>query len=240
VRAENNASLTLAALANLLGLNHGVSMNPIERATLAAEVPQDYQSGLVYALAHRSELRKVRQHIIQSRMALDMARAEYLPTLDAHVKYYHDDPDLDFERDRENWTAGVILNWDLFAGFSTKARVDKAEGVLDEMLAADRKATLSIQLDVKTAYLKLSEAKARLAVTEASVAQAEESLRLVKKQYEGGSATVTRYLDAELARNQARIRTSAAFYDQEKAAAAVGRAMGYWMKYAKEALRVDG
>jgi outer membrane protein TolC len=82
--------------------------------------------------------------------------------------------------------------------------------------------------------LKLEEAKARLAVTEASAAQAEESLRLVKKQYEGGSATITRYLDTELSLNRARIRSTAAFYDREKTRAAVGRALGYWGKYAGE------
>jgi outer membrane protein TolC len=51
---------------------------------------------------------------------------------------------------------------------------------------------------------------------------------LVKKQYEGGSATVTRYLEAELDRNQARIRVIVARYDREKARAEVGRAIGYW------------
>jgi len=102
------------------------------------------------------------------------------------------------------------------------------------MLAADRKTTLSIQLDLRTSYLKLNEARARLAVAHASVAQSEESLRLVKKLYDGGSVTITRYLDAELARNRARIRATAAHNDREKALAAVGRALGYWAEYAKE------
>ena len=61
-----------------------------------------------------------------------------------------------------------------------------------------------------------------------AVDKAEESLDLVKKQYEGGSATVTRYLEAELDRNQARIRVIVARYDREKARAEVGRAIGYW------------
>ena len=77
----------------------------------------------------------------------------------------------------------------------------------------------------------------KLAVSKASVEQAEESLSLVKKQYEGGSATITRYLDAELARNRARIRATVAFYDREKARAAVGRALGYWSRYAEGALK---
>jgi outer membrane protein TolC len=121
-----------------------------------------------------------------------------------------------------------MLDWDLFTGGSTGASVRKAEAVLEEMLAADRKAALSVKLDLRSAYLALEEAQARIQVTRASVAQAEESLRLVKKQYEGGSATVTRYLDAELDRSRTEIRAITALYDREKARADVGRALGLW------------
>ena len=99
------------------------------------------------------------------------------------------------------------------------------------MLGADRKITLAVQLQLKGTYLKHQEAKARWDVSQASVALSEESLRLVQKQYEGGSATITRYLEAELARNRARLRAATAFFDREKTAAAIGRAMGYWADY---------
>jgi len=232
IRAENNYSLSKASLANLLGEDPDTSLDLAGMETVPIDLPKDYASGLVQALANRPELRKVRLEIVQSRMALDTARSEYLPRLDLQAKYYLDDANFDFERERENWTAGIILNWDLFTGFDTKAKADRATRVLEEMMAMDRKTALAIQLDLKTSYLKLEEAKARLAVTEASAAQADESLRLVKKQYEGGSATITRYLETELALNRARIRSTAAFYDREKTRAAVGRALGYWGKYA--------
>lgn len=232
IRAENNYSLSKASLANLLGEDPDTAIDLGGMESLSLALPEDYPSGLIQALANRPELRKVRLQVVQSRMDLDTARSEYLPRLDLQAKYYLDDADFSFEKERENWTAGIILNWDLFTGFDTRAKADRAERVLEEMMALDRKTALSIQLDLKTAYLKLEEAQARLAVTEASAAQAEESLRLVKKQYEGGSATITRYLDTELALNRARIRSTAAFYDREKTRAAVGRALGYWVNYA--------
>jgi outer membrane protein TolC len=236
VRAENNRSLSLAALANLLGLDPDTPLILTEGDRMETSFPSEYEEGLVQALAHRPELQKIRLQIIQSQMALDAARSEYLPKLDAHFTYYLDAPNLDFDADLANWTAGVILNWDVFTGLSTNSKVKKAKGVIDEMLAADRKTTQSIQLDLKTAFLKLGEAKASLAVSEASVAQAEESLRLVKKQYMGGSATVTRYLEAEAARNRARIRATATYYDREKNIANLGRALGYWGRYAREVM----
>ena len=137
-------------------------------------------------MANRPELNRSRLQVVRSRMDLDVARSEYLPRLDAQMRTYFDDPGFDFEWDRKNWTAGVILNWDVFTGFRRSSHVDRARAVLKEMLAADRKETLAVQLQLKGAYLKYREANARWDVSRASVAYSEESLRLVQKQYEGG------------------------------------------------------
>ena len=149
-------------------------------------------------------------------------------------KYYVDDPEMSYSDSRDNWIAAVIFNWDLFTGLSTKAEEKKVQTILEEMLATDLKTKLSVKIDVKNAYLRLTEAKARLEVAEKSVAMAEESFKLVKKQYEGGSATITRYLEAELALNRSKTRTTAAYYDREKAFADIGRAIGYWGKIYKK------
>jgi len=240
VRAENNHDLTLAALAILLSFDPDTSLRLQGRESITRSFPKDYAAGLNQALANRPELKKVRYQVVQAYMALDMARAEYLPQVDGHAKFYMADPSADFETSRDNWVAGVILNWDFFTGMSTRARVNKARGALDEMLALDRKTTQTIQLDLKSSYLRLAEAEARLEVTEASVAQAEESLSLVRKEYEGGSATITRYLEAELALNRARILAKAAYYDKQRAAASVGRGIGYWAIYAEEVRKENG
>jgi outer membrane protein TolC len=64
----------------------------------------------------------------------------------------------------------------------------EAEAKFKEIKAADRDVLLGVKLDVKTAYLKKNEAEERYKVAQSSVDMAEESLNLVKKQYEGGSA----------------------------------------------------
>ena len=231
IRARNNHSLSVSSLANLLGLNPDTPIALAGDQQVPITVPDQYEKALVMAMANRPELEQSRLRVVRSRMDLDVARSEYLPRLDAQMRTYFDDPSFDFDWDRKNWTAGVILNWDLFTGFSRQSHVDRARAVLKEMLAGDRKAALAVQLQLKGAYLKYAEAKARWDVSRASVAHSEESLRLVQKQYEGGSATITRYLEAELARNRSRLRAATAFYDREKSAAAIGRAMGFWGDY---------
>jgi len=235
IRAQNNQCLSMSSLANLMGLDPDTPISLAEDDEVPINVPEAYEKALVVALAQRPELHKTRLQVVQSRMGLDVARSEFLPRLDAQARTYFDDPGFSFDWDRRNWTAGIILNWDVFTGFRRTSQVDKARAVLEEMLSADRKVTLGIQLELKSAYLRHAEAKARWHVSEASVAQAEESLRLVQKQYEGGSATITRYLETELTLNRTRLRATTAFYDREKTAAAIGRAMGYWATYAEPA-----
>ena len=239
IRSENNHCLCMSSLANLLGLDPDTPIHLAGDRQAPIKVPDLYAKALVMAMANRPELQKTRLQVVRSRMDLDAARSEYLPRLDAQMKTYFDDPGLNFDWDRKNWTAGVILNWDVFTGFRRKSHVDRARAVIREMLGADRKATLMVQLQLKGAYLKHLEAKARWNVSKASVAHGEESLRLVQKQYEGGSAAITRYLEAELARNRTRLRAATAFYDREKTAAAIGRAMGFWVDYDNGRQRAD-
>lgn len=226
VRAENSRSLALAALANLLGFSPDTDLVLNQDEPMATDFPEGYEAGLPLALAKRPELAAARLAVERSAMAVDAARAAYLPRVDGQAKVYVDDPNADFNWDRRNWTVGAVVNWELWAGGVRSARVEEARAVLAEMLAGDEKATQGVMLDVKSAYLNLGAARARCPVTRASVAQAEESLRLVKTQYEGGSATVSRYLDAELAAHRARMAAANAFYDRMKARADLARALG--------------
>ncbi len=226
LRSRNRLNLAMAALANLLGVSpdQRIMLKPFEARDIS--MPGDYAAGAAKALEKRPELKKVREQLKQARMGMDKATGAYFPSVDLHGKYYHDDPKMHYSRERENWTVAVILNWDFFTGFSTRADRDHTAAKIKELLSTHRKTLLAVQLDVKNAYLSLSEAKARLEVAQKSVDSAEESLMLVKHQFEGGSATITRYLEAELARNTARIRVTQAFYDREKARADISRAVG--------------
>lgn len=87
-------------------------------------------------------------------------------------------------------------------------------------------ALLGVTRDVRNAYLNLEAARARYDVAASSIQNAEESYRLVKEYFNRGTVTITRYLEAEVTYNRARIRSTAAFYDKIKANAEIARAIG--------------
>lgn len=229
VRGENRVKTATAALANVLGIDPTAPIQLDPASSFDDAVPEDFQTGLTHALAHRPEIHQARQRVIRSRMALDLAKSGYMPSVDFQTRWYLDAPEPhQFDTAKDNWTAGVMLNWALFSGFSTQADARKAKAQLEETLIADRKALQAVKFDVKTAYLRLEEAHARSAVARKSIESAEESFKLVAQQYAGGSATITRYLEAEMALNRSRRHNATATADRLKARADVCRAIGRW------------
>jgi len=117
-----------------MGLDPDTPISLAEDQDVPVEVPEAYEEALVVALARRPELQKTRLQVVQSKMGLDMARSRFLPRLDAQAKTYFDDPGFSFDWDSRNWTAGIILNWDVFTGFQRTSQVEKSRAVLKEML----------------------------------------------------------------------------------------------------------
>jgi len=226
LKSKNRFKLATAALATILGVYPTRDISIDTAPFSLANIPEKYEQGMAVALEHRPELNKVRAAVRKSRMATDMSKSAFLPTASLMGKYYLDDRHMDYSTDRENWAVGVMLNWNLFSGFSDMAGSALSDSNLREALSSDRKALLSISFDVKNAYIRCDEATARIDVARRSVLMSQESLDLVKKQYEGGSATITRYLEAELDRNTAKIRATSAYYDHEKALADIARSTG--------------
>jgi len=229
LRSRNRYQTAWAAMAELIGISPDQNPALLTSEMDMTDIPGDYADGLTFALSHRPELHRIKDRIARSRLEKAAAGSGYLPRVDLVATYYTDDPHMHYNARRENWMMGIRFDWDLFTGFSTRADVQKASAQLDEMMVADRKTVLAVTLDVKTAYLNLDEADARFKVSRAGVEASEEALRLVSKQYEGGSAVITRYLEAELDRNRARVRAAAAYYDREKALSNIGRAIGFWV-----------
>ncbi|MBN1419710.1 MAG: TolC family protein [Planctomycetes bacterium] len=234
LRARNARSLAAAALANLMGLAPDSELALSGDEWRPRELPDSYEAAVAEAMARRPEMASARTAVERADRAKRAEKAAFLPRVDLVGRGWWDDPDLKYEAGHVNWTIGAMLSWEIFRGGATSGRVRRAKAAVEEMRALDRKAALDVELDVRSAYLRLEEARARLDVAEQSVAQAEESLDLVRKLYDGGAATITRYLEAELALTAARMRATQGRFDVKKASADLGRSMGWCGECARE------
>jgi outer membrane protein TolC len=229
VRARNGVEQALASLRVLLALGTG------ETAELSSEVPKEdaslppgQEDALKQAADGRPELRTAARLVDLRRSELAAEQGAWYPRIDAFASYGQDAPDLEFSAHQDNWAFGVSLDLALFSGFRTRARVTSAERRLGEARALEEKARLEIEQEVRIAQLHREEARERIQWTERAVTAAEEALRLVREQYQAGSATVTRYLEAEAALADARSRSISAWTDARRAEGALRKAIGGW------------
>lgn len=226
VRSRNGFRLAKAALAMIMGLPPEKDLTLTDKPIHFEEPSGSLDSTIRKALDSRPEIRQSKAMVQSAGIGMDKAKATYIPSVHLSGKYYYDDPDMNYSNDRKNWIFGVMVNWNIFSGLSGKADRKEALAAMENSLSMDRKTELAIKLDVTRAWLNLEESAARLDVARKSVDMAAESLDLVRKQYEGGSATITRYLEAELALNSSKTRSVSAHYDHLKAIAETARASG--------------
>ena len=229
IQTANAIELTKIGLKNLLGLSarEPFNIDSSDHWSLP-EANSSFDDLLNLATAQRPETLAAKKRIAIAQHQLDAARGAYLPTADAYLAYGSDSKNLDFNTNRDNVTAGVMVEMDIFSGFRDNEKLKKAE----HQLAIAKKTAKQVQLDienaVKTAHLNLLEALARVKVTSSSVEAAEEALRLVNEQRKSGMVTVTRYIEAEVARDKSHARNISAHLDALRAESELNQAIGNW------------
>ena len=227
IQTANAIELAKTGLQSLLGIsaNEQFEVDSTSEWTLP-ENKSTFTELLDKAISQRPETEMAKKHIAIAEQQLKAAKGAYLPKADAYVSYGSDSKDLDFNTNRDNVTAGVMVEMDIFSGFRDSEKVKKAEHQLAIAKKTSKRTQLNIEHSVKTAHLKISEALARVKVTSSSVKAAEEALRLVNEQRKAGVVTVTRYIEAEVARDKSYARNIAARFDALRAEAELNQALG--------------
>lgn len=218
VRARNARELSLRALRTLLGLEQ-------EELDVADTAPEIVAPGSG-DFSQRPELAASAAQLRAAEADLRRARGGYQPS----VGFFGS---VDYDRgwradgDGRSYTAGVMLQWNVWDGQLTRGKVQEARAALETARENDRKLRLGLALEAEQARLNLAEANERLRVTETAVAQAEESVALTRARFEQGLALATQLIDAETALTAARVRRAEAEADQRIAIAALRKALGF-------------
>jgi outer membrane protein TolC len=216
VRARNANILAERALRNLLGIEEGgftvADTAPIVRAPNSAD------------FAQRPELAAARERESAAQAQLRGTKSGYQPRVSAFGS-------LDYDYgwvtggDGKSYTAGVMAQWDLWDGFSTRAKVREAKANLESAREEQRKLRLALDLEVERARLDLSAAAERLAVSSKTVELAAESASLTRIRFEQGLALSTQLIDSETALVATRVRRAEAESDERIAVAALRKAL---------------
>jgi outer membrane protein len=217
VHARNANALARRVLQNLLGIEGDDFAVADSAPALSAPATGMMVSRPEFAAA--AERSRAAESQVRS------AKSGYLPRVSAFgsMDWNHG---WEMDGSGNGYTAGVLLQWDLFDGRMTRAKVSEARANLEAARELERKVRLAVNLEAEQARLDLQQAQERLRVGEKSVAQAEESLKLTQDRFAQGMALTTQLVDAQTALTAARVRRADAEADVQIATAALRKALG--------------
>ena len=155
----------------------------------------------------------------------DNARSALLPQVGFHAAFEADRRQF-ADNGGANWLASIGLHWNLFNGLADKARIAESGQSVVRAHADEERVDSAVRLEVRRAFANLQAAQQRIAVAEAAVAEAEESLRITQNRYQSGMSNVTDLLRTETAVLESRTRRLAAVHDQRIAAVMLDLAAG--------------
>jgi len=216
VRARNANTLTERALRNLLGIEDGEFIVADTAPVVSVPHSEDF--------SQRPELAAARERENAAQAQVRGSKSGYQPRVSAFGS-------LDYDYgwvtggDGKSYTAGVLLQWDLWDGFSTRSKAREAKANLESTREEQRKLRLALNFEAEQARLELKAADERLAVSSKTVEQAAESAKLTRNRFEQGLALSTQLIDSETALIAARVRRAETESDQRIAVAALRKAL---------------
>jgi outer membrane protein len=209
VMAQATAQNALATLANTLGIDPDVNVQPkddvpalsTESGTLAvtpAFPTPTYEQAITRAIALRPDLASAKYIVAADEATLKAARLTNFPTLNAAAAYGPSSSTVGGGGFRNTSSAALTLTIPFYDGGVTRAQTAQAQGTLDLARAQLIAQQQTVQLNVKQALVNLVSAYASLTQTNAELAQAQTVLRSTQAQYSAGVTTLPLLLNAQV------------------------------------------
>lgn len=223
LEAESNLIVSLSALNILLG------SKPENEYEFNANLQEKYfqvedrEDLLRLAFENRADYQKAVLAVQNSAEQTKALKNTKLPRVDAFANYGYSSPYI--ANGSADYTVGVSLNYTLYDA-GRKARIEQIASA--EMLAEAEKENLAnqIRLEVIKSYQNYQTSRAKIQVSIKSIAQAEESLRIIQDRYKFGVSTITEVLRAENALVRAKQNLLSARHDYYVAFASILLATG--------------
>ncbi len=224
IRAKNGERVAIDIYKNVLNidLNNAIEVQGnLEQPILEFDLEQLIQQ----AMEKRPELHQLQFTEGAAKKQVDVAKTRSRPALSFFTNYQLDHNERLIEMNRV-WNVGFALNVPIFDGLATRAAMKQAESGLKQTQLGKQQMTDVIELEVRSAYLNLLEAKTLIDVQRETVEQAQESVRIANLRYENGMITSVELTDAQLALSQAEVNRLQSLHDYAVGLARLEKAIG--------------
>jgi len=228
--ARNSEELFLTMFKDALGLDVDAPVRVVgglERVPFALVPYETLQSA---ALERNPDYQAARKQYEQTDAILAVQKGFRWPWLSAYADYqWYSESNADWPGTRERAASSVVglrLNYPLFAGGQTTAKIQQARSQRDQARTTMDKVARAIKVEVKREWLNVKEAWERAQSQESAISQARRALEATEIRYRAGQASLLEQNDVTLALQQTRLLYANALHDYRVALAALERAAG--------------
>jgi outer membrane protein len=202
IRAHGALEVARAQLETALGAPLAPGQQPADALEERFPPSVELEQAEVRALKLRPDLKAATEQLEAQRDSVKAAKAAFGPRLDVFGSWEADNPSF-AHNGSSNWMTGAELHFDVFAR-EKNAQLGMEKAALSRADASHKMESDNIRLDVRRAYYQYDAARQMLEVARGAVAQAEETMRIVRDRYDSGLVTVTELLRAEDAESASR------------------------------------
>ncbi|NTU57909.1 MAG: TolC family protein [Chlorobiaceae bacterium] len=197
------------ALRMMLGLNADDTLVPSGDLAPDPKLPAGAAGA---SHAGRSDLKALDAFREVTGFQYDMARAQYMPRVNAFAQQNWHDSSL-VGLGGSGFTIGVNVQWNIYDGMATKGKVQEAKAQELEARYNYEAAKEQGELEVNKARRALASSVERIAVSKKSLEEARVSFDFIGQQYKTGMAMTFELLMREGAYTWAKLRFNQARYD---------------------------
>jgi outer membrane protein len=197
IRAQNNLALARAQLSTTMGLSTETEFDPADTLAERTLPTTSLEEAEKQAMEMRPDLKRVRSEEAAQQQSVSIAKSAFGPRVNAFANWEADNPTFVAGGGGNNWLAGIEVRFDLFEGGAKRAQLSHEQAMQEKIVAAKEMASDAVRLEVRHAYYDVDAARQQIEVARATIAEAQESLRINQNRYDSGLSTIADLMAAE-------------------------------------------
>lgn len=228
--ASNNVRLAM------IGLNNVLSIPLTTEIEIASEVKRseadfgELNTLVNAAIEERPEVKAAKLRVKAAEYGVTAARAGWYPQISVSGNLYYSRPNQRIvpaeDKFNSTWDVGVNLSMSIWDWLTTAHQTEQAKAQLAQGIDALGIIKDGVSLEVNQYYLLVNQSKRRIELSELTVKQAEENMRVTSERFKGGTALSTDAIDAEVSLLSAKINYTNSLVDFELSKARLKKALG--------------
>lgn len=221
--AKSEEEVTVTALNRAMGINVNAPMQVSERREAPRYEPTLEQT-LKLAVANRREIPVVVRGISVARGDVDIARADFLPSVSIQAGYSN--VTGTGVQNSNVGAGGIFLTQELYGGGRRRGQLHAAVAGVRSAEAQAQQVCDGIAYEVNVAFHGVEDARERIGAARSVFEQARENFRLISSRSRAGDATLAEVIEAQASAARSEQTLNAAVYQYQRALARLEFAVG--------------